>query len=507
MNIPNRTLFVADNLRVMRGIDSESIDLIATDPPFNSKRSFNAPLGSKAAEQKFDDRWRWDEVTDEWHDVIAADHPAIKELIEAAAVIEGGTVSSSGKVETGVTDSIAAFLAWMAPRVVEMHRVLKPTGSFYLHCDDAANSYLRLLLDGIFGKNRFRNEIVWQRTEGKGLNPTKYVRNCDRLLYYTKGGKPTWNQQYDPFDSSYGSDWRQDERGPWDAADLTGGKAGSVEAYKPFNGVIPSPGRAWAPPPRDKFPPNSGLPDDYETLDALSKCEALDAAGLIHWPNKKNGIPRYKKYLSTLRGKYASDLITNVPPVSSHSEERTGWRTQKPLALYSRIIKASSNIGDLVLDPFAGCATTCVAAEQLQRRWIGIDIDPIAENVTKDRLQSETGLFEQDGNPVTVRKNPPKRTDIPIVSDDKLRLALWNNQAHRCGNPYCDALELRVVDLHLDHRIPKSRGGEDGILNRVGLCQNCNNRKGTKAWGVFLNEERAKQPHPSGPLGVSIHKN
>ena len=153
----NRILYVADNLRVMRGIDSNSVDLIATDPPFNTKRLQNAPFKSRAAEQKFDDRWRWDEVTDEWHDVIAAAHPAIKEIIEAAAVIEGGNVDAmTGAVNTGrVKNSIAAFVAWMAPRIVEMHRVLKPTGSIYLHCDPAANSYLRLLLDAVFGRRNF----------------------------------------------------------------------------------------------------------------------------------------------------------------------------------------------------------------------------------------------------------------------------------------------------------------------------------------------------------------
>ena len=433
-------------------------------------------------------------MTDEWHDVIAADHPAIKEVIEAAIVIEGGTFSADG-VSTGETDSIAAFIAWMAPRVVEMHRVLKPSGSIFMHCDDAASSYLRLLLDAVFGRKRFRNEIVWQRTVGKGLNPTKYLRNCDRILYFSKGAKPTWNQQYDPFDLSYGDDWRRDERGPWEAENLTGGRPGGPEAYKPFRGIKPADGRAWAPPRRDKFPDDVGLPDNYEELDALSKCEVLHEAGLIYWPRKEGGVPRYKKYLSTLKGKYVSDLISDVPPVSSQSSKRTGWKTQKPVALYSRLIKASSDEDDIVLDPFCGCATTCVAAELLKRRWIGIDIDPVAETVTKRRLQTETGIFDYDK--VTVRKNPPKRTDIPSVSDSKLRIALWNNQGRRCANPYCDSSELRAVDLHLDHRIPKARGGEDGMLNRIGLCSNCNGRKGTKAWGTFLDQERAKQPHPT----------
>ena len=274
-------------------------------------------------------------------------------------------------------------------------------------------------------------------------------------------------------------------------------RPGGPEAYKAFKGVTPASGRAWAPPPRNKFPPGVELPDNYEELDALSKCEALDDAGLVYWPKKEGGVPRYKKYLSTLKGKYASDLITDVPPVTSQSDERIGWATQKPLALYERVIKASSNEGDMVLDPFAGCATTCVAAERLQRRWVGIDIDPVAETVTRNRLKSETGLFEFDGDPVTVKKSPPRRTDVPRVSDAELRVVLYNNQGRRCANPYCGSSELRDVDIDLDHRIPKSRGGSDDLSNRIGLCGNCNGRKGAKAWGVFLDAERAKQPHPT----------
>ena len=146
-----RTLYVCDNLPVLRGLNTDSVDLIATDPPFNAKRVFNAPLGSKAAGQRFDDRWRWDEVTDEWFDLIADEHRGVKEVIEAAAVIEGGEITTAGEIRTGrIKNSTAAFLCWMSPRLIEMARIIKPTGSLYLHCDDAADSYLRLLLDAIF---------------------------------------------------------------------------------------------------------------------------------------------------------------------------------------------------------------------------------------------------------------------------------------------------------------------------------------------------------------------
>ena len=496
MSIGNRNLFVCDNLRVLRGIDSNTIDLIATDPPFNSKRSFHAPLGTKAAEQRFNDVWRWDDVTDEWHDLIASDYPDIKQLIECTIIIEGGHIEPS--IETSTKNSIAAYLAWMAPRVIEMHRVLKQEGSIYIHCDDSANSYLRLLLDSVFGAKQFRNELIWKRAFGKGLNPTKFVRNTDRILYYSKGNTPVWNQLFKPLDKEYVDKYYlyKDSRGKYRISDLTGGKKGGPESYKPFKGVLPSSGRAWAPPKRDKFPTSVSLTTKYENLSPIEKCEALDKAKLIHWPNKHGGMPHYKKYLSSSPGNYIDDIIDDIAPISHLSNESTGWATQKPLQLYKKLIEASSNEGDIVLDPFCGCATTCVAAEALQRNWVGIDIDPTAEKVTLDRLKNEVGLFNFSTHPVTVRKNPPKRTDIGSISDKKLRLVLWNNQGHRCANPYCTSGVLREVDLQLDHRIPKVRGGADDPTNRIGLCANCNSRKGRKSWAKFLDKERSKQPHP-----------
>ena len=265
-------------------------------------------------------------------------------------------------------------MTMMAVRLMEMRRVLKDTGSTYLHCDDTASHYLKMLMDAVFGAENFRNMLVWHRTRGKGLNPTRYVRNCDHILFYGNGERPIWNQQYEPYEEGYGDNWRKDVLGAWEPENLSGGRAGGPEAYEPFNGVSSPSGRAWAPPTRTKFPPEAQakLPDDYETLNQLQKCEALDVAGLIHWP--KNGRPRYKKYLSTLKGRYASNFIADIPPIHAHAKERVGYPTQKPLALLERIIKASSNEGDVVLDPFCGCATACVAADKLGRKWVGIDI-------------------------------------------------------------------------------------------------------------------------------------
>ena len=171
---------------------------------------------------------------------------------------------------------------------------------------------------------------------GKGLNPTKYVRNCDQVLFYSKGDSPTWNQQFQPYDEGYGANWPNDEYGLWESENLTGGRGGSPEAYLPFKGVLPAPGRAWAPPPRSKFPLElqAKLPDKYEALNQLQKCEALDEAGLIHWPTREGGKPRYKKYLSTLKGLYVSDLVTDIrsSPSPAPAESRRGYATQTAVA-------------------------------------------------------------------------------------------------------------------------------------------------------------------------------
>lgn len=473
-NWNNRTLFVADNIRILRGMNSESVDCIATDPPFNKKRIFNAPLGSRQAEQRFDDRWRWDEVTDEWQDLIATDHPAIKEIIEAAVVIEGGSIDQrTGKIDTRrVRNSIAAYLAYMAPRIVEMHRVLKPTGVLFMQCDTEANAYLRLLLDAVFGRRNFINEITRRRIEAKGLMTRRLANNCDVILAYGRSNRYKWNLPYEPYDMT-----NLDEK--------------TLKQYDKIEN-----GRRYT---LDNLAnPNDDRPNlEYEFLGVTrvwrwtrERMEAALAAGRVVQA-KPGNVPRYKRFLDEQPGKPRDDIWGDVVQLESSELD---WDTRKPLSLYKRLIECGSDEGDMVLDPFAGCATACVAAEDLQRKWVGIDIDPVAEEATYIRLREATGLNMTE-QPVTVRKSPPRRQDVERVPDDKLRDALWNRQGRQCANPYCDAENLRKVDLQLDHRIPKVRGGEDGVMNRIGLCGNCNARKGRKAWGLFLDEERAKQPH------------
>ena len=489
-NWANRTLFVSDNIFILRGMDSESVDCIATDPPFNSKRAYFAPLGSRSAGQRFDDCWRWDEVTDDWQDVLATDHPKIKELIEAAAVIEGGSIDhQTGRIRTGrVKNSIAAFLAYMAPRVVEMRRILKPSGVLFLQCDTAANSYLRLLLDAVFGRARMINEIVRRRVVSKGLAKRRLPNNHDAILAYAKGARWKWNPSSRPYDLER----LQQRYTPEQIAQLPLEDQKTLEQYDKMD----PDGRRYE--LDNLLNPNKDRPNlTYEFLGITrtwrwepERMKAAHAAGRVVQTGPGR-VPRFKRYLDEQPGRPRDDMwVDVVQPETSDSK----WDTRKPISLYRRLIECATDKGDMVLDPFCGCATTLIAAEQIHRMWVGIDIDPVAESETKDRLAGESGITLTE--PVRVRKSL-RRTDIPHISDEKLKVSLYKRQGGRCANPYCDSESLRRVDLELDHRIPKVRGGEHDVINRIGLCKNCNVRKGAKAWGRFLDEARAALPHES----------
>ena len=479
-NFLNRTLWIDDNLKVLRGINSECVDLVCLDPPFNSKRLYNAPLGSGAAGAQFSDTWTMDGMKAEWTELQEAADPALYHTVIGAGLSAG--------------DAMQAYMVFMALRLVEIWRVLKPDGGMYLHCDPHASHYLKQLCDSIFGHNRFRNEIVWKRTSTKSLGTQRYARDSDRIFYYTKSQSDfVWNQQYRPHDPEYvRKSYRYDDKnglGPYRLQPLTGGKAGGALAYEPFKGMHPSKGRAWSPPRRDKFPAAAAtkLPADYEQLDVLAKCAALDDAGFIHW--SKKGLPNYKSYLSNKRGNPASDIITHIPPVAG--KEASGWPTQKPLALYEHFIAASSNPDDLVLDPFCGCATTMVAAERLGRQWAGIDIDEVAIGITQKRLQEESdaavhnvdldGLRE--GLPLLhLPPKPPVRTDPdrPMRSPN-IRAILWAalGEGERRPCPACQRHKY-LDDFDLDHIQPRAKGGIDADDNLQLLCSSCNRTKGQR---------------------------
>ena len=425
-NFDNRTLFHGDNLAFLRGINSESVDLVATDPPFNKGKDFHATPDSLAAGASFHDRWSWErDVEGEWEDAIKDDWPAVQQVIESA--------------NAAWSRDMGAFLCYMGVRLLEMHRVLKPTGSLYLHCDPTASHYLKAMLDAIFGKANFRNEIVWRIGWVSGFKTQKrgWIRNHDILLYYvkTEAAAKRFNKEYLPYPPDY---VRRD----------------------------------------GKKPTGKGFP-----IEDTWNCST-------------------------------GDILDSIM-IKSFSTEKSGYPTQKPVALYRRMIEASSNPGEVVLDPFCGCATTLIAAEQAERQWIGIDLWDEALDVVRGRVEKECqNLF---GGDVLYSEVPPNRTDEgetaspPLKSKTKRRIAeppgpkmtrqemvkiLIEEHGITCQGCDREFDDPRYLDL--DHNTPRSQGGLNHISNRLLLCGPCNRAKGDTLTLKGLRQLNAKNGWMAG---------
>lgn len=380
---PVNQLYYGDNLDVLRRhIGYQSVDLVYLDPPFNSNASYNvlfaAKDGTQAAAQiqAFEDTWEWNEMT-------------ARQFAED--VQRGGPVADVLRAfERFIPDSdMLAYLAMMAPRLVELRRVLKPTGSLYLHCDPTASHYLKMLLDAVFGPEHFRNEIIWKRTSAHANVERKFGSVHDVILFYVASDDVKWNQQYTPYSEEYIETFfdHEDQKGRrYFRRDLTASMAhaSSGQLYE-WHGIRPPPSRCWA--------------MTKENMDAL------EAQGRIHWPKKKGGMPRLKVYPEDQPGVPIQDVWTDIKTMHNLSAERLGYPTQKPEALLERIIAVSSNPGDLVLDPFCGCGTTVAAAQKLGRRWIGIDVTHLAIGLIKKRLRDAYGddaRYEVFGEPTAL---------------------------------------------------------------------------------------------------------
>ena len=360
--MPDNTLYYGDNLEVLREhVPDESVDLIYLDPPFKSNQSYNVLFaerdGSQSAAQikAFEDTWRWDQAAAAAYRAVVETGGRASETLQAFRLILGD-------------NDMLAYLSMMAPRLVELHRVLKPTGSLYLHCDSTASHYLKLLLDAIFGGESFRSEIIWQRTSSHN-DASRFAHVTDTILYYAKTKKRTWNPVYVPHNESYVANFYryEDERGKYRLHEIirTASMGPRPNLAYEYKGYVP----------------------EFGWRMERSKLEALDNEGRLVW--SKSGRPYRKTYLSG--GRVPTNLWTDIGNVSAQSKERLGYPTQKPEALLERIILASSNEGAVVLDPFCGCGTAIAAAQKLGRRWIGIDITHLAINLIRHRLQDAFG--------------------------------------------------------------------------------------------------------------------
>ena len=398
-NVNPKTIFTGDNLPIMRGMNSESVDLIYLDPPFNSNANYAAPIGSEAAGAEFKDTWTLNDVDAAWLDLIEAKHPKLNRVIHAA-----------------MTDSDKSYLIYMAVRLIEMHRILKETGSIYLHCDPTMSHFLKLVMDAVFGKDNFRNEVVWHYYNKFSQGKKAFGKNYDQILFYTK----TKESQFTPLE---------------------------IERDKPVKQLV-----------RVK-------------VNGVAKNKRDENGNLVY------RVSTHKK----------ADAVWKIPCLQYASKERVGYPTQKPLALLDRIIKASSNEGDLVFDPFCGCATTLVAADRLQRDWIGVDISAKAAELVVERIKEDQRMFED----ILARTDIPQRTDlgdIPRYNAPENKTQLYGEQGGHCNG--CGE-HFQTQHLEIDHIIAISVGGTDHIENLQLLCGHCNRIKGDRGQEYLLSRLNA----------------
>ena len=443
MNVKNRTIFCNDNLHILRGLDSNAIDLIYLDPPFNSNHNYSAPIGSEAAGAAFKDTWTLSDVDNAWHGEIADREPALYQAIHAAELTH--------------SKSMKSYLIMMAVRLLEMKRVLKETGSIYLHCDPTASHYLKMLMDSVCGKDNFRDEIVWQRASGRAKGSQHKSRSLGRdtdcVFHYSKSKDFIHNtvtqtlteaEILAKFPQTDSSGRRYNTNTPLFCQPSMGDRPNLCYEYKGVRNPHPSGWRV-----------------------SKEKLIEMDKAGDIIWREGKR--PLRKSYADQYKGKPIGNLWTDIPIAAGN--ERTGYPTQKPIALLDRIIKASTNKDETVLDPFCGCATTCVAAERLQRQWIGIDKFPKATELVKHRLEKEVGFFGK----VTSRDDIPKRSEkLPNWTTHKH--TLYGKQEGTCNG--CQT-HFPFRNMTVDHIVPQAAGGTDHEDNLQLLCGACNSTKGT----------------------------
>ena len=393
----SNALFYGDNLDILRDhIANDSIDLIYLDPPFNSNRSYNVLFKNESGKEAeaqieaFDDTWHWLRSTEKlFLDLLTTAPAPVSQALSAFHQYIG-------------ENQMMAYLVMMAARLIELHRVLKPTGSLYLHCDQTASHYLKILLDAIFNPLNFRNEIIWKRTTSHGNARINYPNVADVILYYSKTDTFTFNRSFISYSDDYvKSKYRyKDPDGRVFRLDNLRNPSVRPNLTYDYNGFKPHP-NGWA--------------------ISKEKMEILDHQGRLYFPKNPNGRIQLKRYLDEMPGNPISSIWDDIDPINSQAQERLGYPTQKPLALLERIIMVSTNPGDLILDPFCGCGTAIAAAEKLNRRWIGIDITCLAISLMKYRMRD---MFPNVNFAVT---GEPKDMDSArqLAQDDRYQFQWW----------------------------------------------------------------------------------
>ncbi|MGC1376965.1 MAG: DNA methyltransferase [Anaerolineales bacterium] len=412
----SNTLFYGDNLPILREhISDESVDLVYLDPPFNSQRVYNVSLRDETGQEAqaqieaFKDFWRWEETAQAFDELRETAPASVVTLMAALREIVGET-------------PLLAYLTMMTARLLELRRVLKSDGSLYLHCDPTASHYLKIVLDTIFGKENFRNEIAWKRTSAHS-SAKRYGPIHDVVFFYSKTDVYHWSNIKTEHNREYiekNFTRKDDLTGKYfQPVDLTGAGIRKGESGLPWRDINPTDaGRHWA-------LPGAILKSLHSTEGTVQeRLDALDSAGRIYWPKKAGGVPRLKWFVDDTEGGSLADVWTDIFPVSAQAAERMGYPTQKPLALLERIIQASSEEGDVVLDPFCGCGTAVVAAQKLNRKWIGIDITYLSIALMKYRLQDSFALT--GGKDYAILGEPEDLASArQLAKDDRYQFQFW----------------------------------------------------------------------------------
>ena len=407
MNITNRTIYCKDNLNILKNIDSECVDMIYLDPPFNKNQSFTAPIGSSAKGASFKDIFGKEDYKDEWKDEFKIEYKELYDFLESMPFF--------------ANESDVAYIAYMAIRIIECHRVLKDDGCLFYHCDDTMQHYIKIMLDIIFGRENFINEINWQRYQSKGLKKKGFSRVTDAILYYQKSDSYETTKMFYK-DVDLPSNYRYTEEG-------TNRRYRIAPLEKSINFKFSGEERVVN---GVKYKTDMGWIWSQQTFDERLKSNP----NLIYI--SKNGKLNYKLYADEWEGSPITDLWTDIPTSKMTKKEKKGYPTQKPLALLERLILNSTKEGDLVLDPFCGCATALVAAEKLNREWVGIDISQKAYDLVRIRLKEEVEGFKEDykqldvfgsNKPILFTTEPP--TLSKHSSKPKRYIYVISNPSHK----------------------------------------------------------------------------
>ena len=457
LNVPNRSMFTGDNLDILRGLNSNSFDLIYADPPRNSGKPLRAGNTTRARGFVFKDEWTADDAHPEWEDEIAVRQPDAMHIINAFRLIHD--------------EGMVNYLVFLAVRLLELQRVLKPSGGIYLHCRPDSAHGIKAIMNAIFGSEQFRNDIAFRRY-GDAVpsgGDKRWKWSSDKILFYAGPSTYTWHKVPQPYPAEYFASYvYEDERGKYQSLALAHNGLKSDDRGIEWRGYNPSKHEQnWSVPMgvlRQLYPDRS----DLDGLTAPEKLDLLEAVDMIHWSDNPSAPPRYKKFADDAEGDVQSDVVATIGNVRQHSREDSGWPEQVPAGLLELIINSSTDEGDIVLDPFSGSGTACIVAERLKRRWVGIEQAPQGYSMLVSRLRRELKMqYLPD------RDTRPRRTDDKEPSDlapgPRAKRTLYERQAGKC-NGCQHELPEHVLEIDMDKR---SLGAPAALANLQLLCHYC----------------------------------